>query len=211
MLSAACGSPQEPSITPSVVVETQTPVSTQTSVATITAAVTTTATATATNIIPNESPTVLATATPAKQIAVLLPTGTTAPTLSPSPTASAIPSATRVLPTQNPQAVARGAKLFVDMKCAGCHIKPPRGQRIAPDLSHIATDAELIIRSPEYHGKATDAASFIYESITDPNAFVQPPFDQVTVDGLSLMPKDFAQRLAPADLQALIAYLLTMR
>jgi len=26
-----------------------------------------------------------------------------------------------------------------------------------------------------------------------------------------LMPKDFAQRLAPADLQALIAYLLTMR
>lgn len=113
-------------------------------------------------------------------------------------------------PPQNPQ-VARGAQLFVTMKCTSCHIKPARGQRIAPDLTHIATDAEQIIRSADYHGSATDVPSFLYESITNPNAYVQPPFGNLTIDGSSLMPKDFAQKMSAEQIQDLIAYLLTLR
>lgn len=90
-------------------------------------------------------------------------------------------------------------------------MKPARGQRIAPDLDHIATEAEQIIRSPDYHGSAADVPSFLYESIVDPDAYVQPPFGNLTVDGLSLMPKDFGQKLNAQQLQDLVAYLLTRR
>lgn len=82
---------------------------------------------------------------------------------------------------------------------------------IAPDLSHITTEAQEIIRRPDYHGQALTVPQYLYESITNPNAFVLPPFNALTIDGTSLMPKDFASRMTPAQIQDLIAYLLTLR
>lgn len=82
---------------------------------------------------------------------------------------------------------------------------------IAPDLSHIATDALEIIHRPDYHGQATTAQEYIFESVMTPNAFVLPPFNALTIDGTSIMPKDFSQRMTPAQIQDLIAYLMTMQ
>lgn len=179
---------------------------------------------TATATIPAFTLTALPSATFVAKVAATAKTATSvSPTLPPpsaasSPTATALSptlaptlAPTRVVPTQLAQNVARGAQLFVQMKCASCHIKPARGRQIAPDLSHIATDAAQIIRSPDYHGTATDVPSFLFESITNPNAFVQPPYGNLTVDGKSLMPTDFAQQMTLNQIQDLVAYLLTKR
>jgi|SRR5581483_4977954 cytochrome c2 len=130
-----------------------------------------------------------------------------APTASPTTTLIA----TTAAPTVFHGDAAKGAVLFQKMGCKGCHMPPPNSKRIAPDLAHITTDAEQFIHSPDYKGSATDAASYIRESIVDPNAFVVPAFRYLTADGSSIMPLDFAKRLTPQEIDDLVAYVLTIR
>ena len=58
---------------------------------------------------------------------------------------------------------------------------------VGPSLADIAATGGARIKEPDYHGKATDAAGYIRESILDPNAFVVagPTFSS---GGHSLMP-----------------------
>lgn len=130
-----------------------------------------------------------------------------APTASPTTT----PTATLAAPTVFHGDAANGAVLFQKMGCKGCHMPPPNSKRIAPDLAHITTDAEQFIHSPDYKGSATDVASYIRESIVDPNAFVVPAFRYLTADGSSIMPLDFAKRLTPQEIDDLVAYVLSIR
>jgi nitric oxide reductase subunit C len=108
---------------------------------------------------------------------------------------------------------ARGAKLFETLPCASCHdiSHPWPGGDICPNLGNIATEAARIVGQSDYHGRATDAAGYIRESIVDPNAYIvaRPTYRQA--DGQSVMPKNFGQTLTPTQLDDLVAFLLTRR
>ena len=108
---------------------------------------------------------------------------------------------------------ARGAKLYETLPCASCHdiSRPWPGGYICPNLGNIATEAARIVRQPEYRGHATDAAGYIRESIVDPNAYIVAGPSYRQADGQSVMPKVFGQSLTPAQLDDLVAFLLTRR
>jgi mono/diheme cytochrome c family protein len=107
----------------------------------------------------------------------------------------------------------RGARLYETLPCASCHdiSRPWPGGDICPNLGNIATEAARIIRQPDYRGRTSDAAGYIRESIVDPNAYVVPGATYRQADGQSVMPKTFGETLSPADLDDLVAYLLTRR
>jgi len=108
---------------------------------------------------------------------------------------------------------ARGAKLYETLPCASCHdiTKPWPGGAICPNLGNIASEAGRIIRLREYRGRAKDAAAYIRESIVDPNAYIVPGPNYRQADGQSVMPKNFGETLTPAQLDDLVAFLLTRR
>jgi nitric oxide reductase subunit C len=112
-----------------------------------------------------------------------------------------------------PGDAARGAKLYETLPCASCHdiTRPWPGGDICPNLGNIATEAARIIRQSDYHGHASDAAGYIRESIVDPNAYLVPGPTYRQADGQSVMPKTFGESLTPAQLDDLVAFLLTRR
>jgi len=105
---------------------------------------------------------------------------------------------------------ANGAKLFASLPCSSCHdiSHPLPGGDVCPNLGNIATEAARIVKSSDYHGRATDAAGYIRESIVDPNAYIVPGEKYHTADGQSVMPKNFGQILKPAQIDDLVAFLL---
>jgi nitric oxide reductase subunit C len=108
---------------------------------------------------------------------------------------------------------ARGARRFATLPCASCHDvrRPWPGGDLCPNLGNVATEAVRIVASPAYRGRARDPAGYLRESIVDPNAYLVPGAAYRQADGQSVMPKDFGQTLTPADLDDLIAFLLTLR
>ena len=78
-------------------------------------------------------------------------------------------------------------------------------------LGNIATEAARIVRLPDYKGRARDAAGYIRESILEPNAYLVPGPSYRQADGQSVMPKDLGKMLTPAQLDDLVAFLLTLR
>lgn len=108
---------------------------------------------------------------------------------------------------------ARGGKLYETLPCASCHdiTRPWPGGDICPNLGNIATEAARIIRLPEYRGRARDQAGYIRESIVDPNAYIVPGRTYRQENGHSVMPNTFGQTLTPAQLDDLVAFLLTRR
>jgi hypothetical protein len=69
---------------------------------------------------------------------------------------------------------------------------------VGPSLAGVATRAKT--RKPEL-----DAAAYLHNSIEEPGAYVVEGF----ADGL--MPIDFAEQLTPEEIDALVAYLLTLQ
>jgi len=94
--------------------------------------------------------------------------------------------------------------------CSACHSVAPNINIVGPSLASIASTAAVRVRSADYHGRATDAAGYIRESILDPNAYVLvgPTY---SAGGHSLMPGDYAQTLKPEQVDHIVAYLLTLK
>lgn len=87
----------------------------------------------------------------------------------------------------------RGAELVVQYSCVACHVAGAN-LGIAPPFAGLA-DRAATRRPP------LSAASYVYESITNPTAFV--------VEGYTgAMPENFAERLSDRDLGDIMAYLL---
>lgn len=99
----------------------------------------------------------------------------------------------------------RGKALYDKLGCNACHAIAGQGGTTGPDQTHLVANAAQRIKDPNYKGKATDAASYIRESITQPGAFVVPGFPD------NLMPTTFGQQLSAQELDDLVAYLLTLQ
>ena len=94
--------------------------------------------------------------------------------------------------------------------CFACHSTSAGVNLVGPSLAGIVSIAGARVKAPDYHGKATDAAGYIRESILDPNAdLVSGP--TYSSRGQSLMPPGFGQSLQPAQVDALVAYLVTLK
>ena len=93
--------------------------------------------------------------------------------------------------------VARGRQVYRALGCGNCHDPNLFGQRVGPPLDHVGQVAET--RRP-----AQTAAEYLRQSILDPGAFVVPGYQDS-------MPRDLGRDLSPTDLDALVAYLLSLR
>jgi mono/diheme cytochrome c family protein len=93
--------------------------------------------------------------------------------------------------------VSRGRQLYRSIGCANCHEPNLFGQRMAPPLDHIGTDAAT--RVP-----GMSAEEYIRQSILDPGAYVVPGYQDS-------MPRGLGRDLPPTDLDALVAYLLSLK
>jgi cytochrome c oxidase subunit 2 len=103
---------------------------------------------------------------------------------------AAAPGGTAPAGGSNPNAAA-GKQVFAANGCAACHTLADAGATgsIGPDLDKFL---------------ATRDAAFIKQSIVDPGAYVEKGFPN------GVMPKNFAQQIKPADLNALVQYLSTV-
>jgi nitric oxide reductase subunit C len=81
---------------------------------------------------------------------------------------------------------------------------------VGPSMAGVGERAEALVASPEYTGSATDAESYIRESLMDPNAFLVPG-PTFSAGGISFMPQNVEDLLTPEEIDQLVAYLLTLR
>lgn len=120
------------------------------------------------------------------------------------------PGARPVTGGDNP--IALGEKLFrtVSPACNACHSIAPNVNLAGPSLAGIGLRAAQRASDPGYHGKARDAEGYIRESITAPSAYVVPG-GMYSANGTSFMPDTFGKSLTPAQLDQLVAYLMSLQ
>lgn len=92
--------------------------------------------------------------------------------------------------------VARGRQIYQSLDCGKCHQVGGQGARLGPDLTRVGTVA----------GERRPGAGVEYlrQSIVDPGAYIVP-------GQRDTMPRGMVIGLSPADLDALIAYLSSLR
>ncbi|HSJ14467.1 MAG TPA: c-type cytochrome [Longimicrobiales bacterium] len=108
--------------------------------------------------------------------------------------------------------VAQGEALFrgTPGACFTCHSTAPDVHMAGPSLAGLAARATQLVASPEYTGAATEAESYIRESILDPSAHLVPG-TLYSAGGRSFMPDNYEQLLTPEQISQLVAYLMTLR
>ena len=117
---------------------------------------------------------------------------------------------TPVEPSDNPAALGQTLFRTSPPGCAACHSIAAGVNLAAPTLSGIATRATQIVQSPDYKGKAKDAAGYIRESIVEPSAHLIPG-GMYSANGVSFMPNNYDESLKPEQIDQLVAFLLTLR
>jgi len=101
--------------------------------------------------------------------------------------------------------LSRGLAVYNAQYCGTCHTLKAAGSSGAFGPTHdgMGTVAAARVGDPGYHGEATDAAAYILESITDPDAYL--PADYA---GSRYRMPAFTE-LSEADLDALVQFLLS--
>jgi nitric oxide reductase subunit C len=125
-------------------------------------------------------------------------------------TARLPPGARPVTPADNPVALGESLFLTATPACNACHSVAPGVNMAGPSLAGVGSRALQIIESPEYRGGATDAESFIRESITQPSAHLAPGA-MYSAGGTSFMPNTYGQNLTAEQVNHLAAYLASLR
>ncbi|MCI0710458.1 MAG: cytochrome c [Chloroflexi bacterium] len=160
-----------------------------------------TPTATATHTA-TATPTATDTATPTK---TALPTQTF--TAMPTETATASGSADAPADAAERAAagdVVQGQELFnrfqpaASFACATCHRVDSEARLIGPGLLNVGMRAETRIAS-------LNAAQYLYQSITNPSAYVIEGFPDM------LMPRNWAEIYSEDEIYSIVAYLLTLQ
>ena len=87
-----------------------------------------------------------------------------------------------------------GKKLFTSLACSGCHSQQKDQRIVGPSFYGLWARAATI--KPGY-----GSAEFIYESIVNPNVYVEQGFQP------NLMPPTFAKQLSPQDMADILAWI----
>jgi mono/diheme cytochrome c family protein len=89
-----------------------------------------------------------------------------------------------------------GKDIFAAAGCSSCHTFTPAASKgtVGPDLDQLPAEAKRA-------GKPLEA--FTHESIVTPDAYVEPGYQK------GVMPTDFATKLSPAQIDALVKFLTT--
>jgi nitric oxide reductase subunit C len=95
-----------------------------------------------------------------------------------------------------------GMAVYAAQGCAGCHGEPGGAGLVGPNLGGLATRAGSTV-------PGLSAEEYIRQSIVQPNAYVVPECPNGPC-APNLMPQTYAQTLAPAELDGLVQYLLTL-
>lgn len=93
--------------------------------------------------------------------------------------------------------IARGKQVYRALDCGRCHHIDRSGGRLGPELTRVGAAAAT--RRP-----GVAAEEYLRESILDPGAYIVPTY----VDS---MPRGLARGLSDNDLEALVAYLASLR
>ena len=133
---------------------------------------------------------------------ILVSGGTFPGTEAPPPTGAA--------PSNEP--VVLGSQLFkqAPATCSACHSTAPGVNLAGPSLAGIGIRGDSVVKQSGYKGSATDAAAYIRESILSPSAHLVPG-TTYSADGRSFMPDNFDETLTKAQIDQLVAYLVTLR
>jgi len=100
-------------------------------------------------------------------------------------------------PTPTLDPVAAAGEIVFQKNCGSCHATAPDTVIVGPSLAGVATRAETRIPGLE-------ARSYILNSIMRPDEFLVDGFE-------NLMPNNFGRKLTGEEIDAVIAYLLTLK
>jgi cytochrome c2 len=108
----------------------------------------------------------------------------------------------------------KGKGLITAKGCNACHaIKGVATGLVGPGLNKVYADAQAIIQQADYkssQGKATTPEDYILESIVAPNAYIYPKCPQGACPA-AIMPPNFKDVLTADELNALVAYMITLK
>jgi hypothetical protein len=143
----------------------------------------------ATTLAPTATPAAPRTTPPATPRATLRATlratrpATAAPQLVSDPLAATAPApAAAATPEQvAPETLAAAVQAYTALGCGGCHtLAAAKAAGVfGPTHEQVAATALQRLADPAYAGAATDAASFLRESILDPEAYVPESYKRV--------------------------------
>lgn len=121
------------------------------------------------------------------------------PTSPPQPTATPAPT-----PTPRPIEGAAAEEVILNAGCGACHKIGAMGEahKVGPDLSAIGLTAADQIAG-------MSAEDYIRQSIMDPNAYIVEDCPNGPCIA-NIMPRDYATRLTPPQIDTIVAYLLTL-
>lgn len=107
---------------------------------------------------------------------------------------------------------AKGQEVFrtSPAACFSCHSTVAGVNLAGPSLGGLAARAAEIVQDPAYKGKATDAESYLRESILEPSAHLTPG-PMYSAGGTSFMPNNYGQQLSEEQIDYLVKYLMTLQ
>jgi nitric oxide reductase subunit C len=120
------------------------------------------------------------------------------------------PGARPIAGDEDPIALGRAYFTSVTPSCSACHSIAPNVNLAGPSLAGVATRAEQRLKSDDYRGSATDAMSYIKESIEKPSAYIVPGA-MYSANGQSFMPTTFPKTLTPEQIDSIAAFLATLK
>jgi nitric oxide reductase subunit C len=120
------------------------------------------------------------------------------------------PGARPTTPDDDPIALGENVFRSANPACVACHSISPGVNLAGPSLAGVSARAEKLLSSPSYRGQAKDIAGYLRESITTPSAH-RVPGDMYSANGVSFMPSTYGKDLKPEKLDALIAYLSSLK
>jgi mono/diheme cytochrome c family protein len=107
----------------------------------------------------------------------------------------------------SPEIIAKGQELFIAQGCVACHAIEGMSQgSVGPDLTNMG----VVAAERAKDAGVADAATYIRQSIVDPNAYIVPecPMGPCVV---GMMPQTFGQTLSEEEVEALVQFLLAQK
>jgi nitric oxide reductase subunit C len=127
------------------------------------------------------------------------------------------PAATPLPPGARPTTgaddpIAIGENVFrsASPACVACHSISPGVNLAGPSLAGVSARAQALLGSADYTGKAKDVRGYLRESIVEPSAH-RVPGQMYSANGVSFMPGNFGKDLKPEQIDALVAYLASLK